>query len=622
MTRRSFYFVAYFVILIFVLTVFLTACAAGGGSLETAELTAAASVFENAEAGEAEGFTAGLVLPPQENNTTRNRQNANGVLTLDLSYENISLHTLYLLLQSIIENQWYLKDNTAYKGNRSATIDYNLKTKIMAFHFTQNTLQKEWPEALSPYLAYSVPAFPYGENKSCAAREIPGSQNASLMVYTGVAAQDMEAYQQTLVSAGFQLMPGTGGEKLFKKDALFVTTAYDDLLRGASVTVGSYTISAVPLPPWPDPFPEQIKRILAPVAAACTVNEGGDDGYFARAEGLSLSKLYAFYAAMAKNNGWTEPDEDAMIRHAQTGFVIVAQDYSTSNAVFTFSLYNDLGAGETASASPSQTVQDEGFDDGLADYDFVLTQGYYTDAEAMDGVLDEFGQTAEMANWDEIKQRYADRFELFLNALNVKANEDIWLLHGKSGFDGNRHYFLARIAGQPRTNFKRYDNVGDEAWLGSWYGIKLRIMVKKQVPGAGETASPSKTTRDEGFDDGLADYDFVLTQGYYTETQAMDGVLDEFGQTAEMANWEEIKQRYANRFELFLNSLAVKANEDIWLLYKKSGFDGNRHYFLARIAGQPRADFKRYDRVGDEAWLGSWYGIKLRIMVKKPAATG
>ena len=112
-------------------------------------------------------------------------------------------------------------------------------------------------------------------------------------------------------------------------------------------------------------------------------------------------------------------------------------------------------------------------------YGYKVTQSRYSEEDAMLGVLNEFGQYAEMADWNDIKLAYGDDFAAFLDDAGVNSHEDVWAQHGSERYyNQSRHYFLAYVNGTAREEFLKHDQVGDIAWLGSWYDIELRVLAK------------------------------------------------------------------------------------------------------------------------------------------------
>jgi hypothetical protein len=114
------------------------------------------------------------------------------------------------------------------------------------------------------------------------------------------------------------------------------------------------------------------------------------------------------------------------------------------------------------------------------------------------------------------------------------------------------------------------------------------------------------------------EYCFLLTKGYYSEQEAAAGAVKEYGDGAKMADWNDIKSLFGGEIKKFLLSVGAVSNEGIWIAYNGSEYDGTRHYFLAFIDGVTRDDFLKYDDMGDDAWLGSWYDLNLRVFCKIP----
>ncbi|MHB1314679.1 MAG: hypothetical protein ACYCX2_04245 [Christensenellales bacterium] len=432
-----------------------------------------------------------LELPPLANLDKWKGSNDKEQLLLDASFHGIPLNQLLKFMQSLQAQNWFLTENMAYKGINSLKMSYDVQTRQLDFQFTQDKNKSEWPDVLPPYLAYITPVFPYGIYTGSESRSIEGCESATMLLYKDVTKLDLETYEKILEDAGYVFDKEINGQRFFKKDTLFVTLTLNQPTQEAAIIVGNFRVYLSALPPWPDPLPEDLKRILSPVSAICKASVL-PQGYEATAEDLNLAELYSFFKAMSGYYAWSELNDNNEMSNVQKGADLTVVSYNTGQNMLTLHLAIQGGTQPTATMNPTATInptptpmstfRDEGFDDGLPDFNFMLTEGYYSEQEAMDGILQEFGQTVVMASWDEMKALYSDRFSRFLDYVGVKGNEDVWLLYGKSGFDGTRHYFLARISGNPRDNFKLYDKVGDEAWLGSWYGVKLRVMVKAPDP--------------------------------------------------------------------------------------------------------------------------------------------
>ncbi len=410
-----------------------------------------------------------LSMPPEQNKTEWTEDESSGVRTLSAGYAGISLPALLDFLKSIDKENWYLTGNNAYKGSRSLDIAYDFEAQKLHLDFTIDDSKPEWPEVLPQNLAYSIPVFPYGQFGSFEEREMPEAEKAFMLVYKDVALPDVMAYEETLISSGFELDQEINGQRFFLKNTLFATVSPNALTGEVAIILGSFKVSYVPLPPWPDPLPEKYQRLLSPVGAMCSVT-AITEGFELTAEKMMLSEMYAFFTAIQGYYEWAAISESGSTQHTGQNCALKVVSYNTDeNRLVMHLLVEDAEANARRS---------RGGDDPFY---FGMTQNTYYEQQAMDGILDEFGQTVEMASWEEIKALYGDRFAQFLDEVGVRPGEDVWVIFKKSGFDGHRHYFLARISGSPREDFLLYDKVGDEAWLGSWYGIKLRAMVK--IPG-------------------------------------------------------------------------------------------------------------------------------------------
>lgn len=132
----------------------------------------------------------------------------------------------------------------------------------------------------------------------------------------------------------------------------------------------------------------------------------------------------------------------------------------------------------TDNESDSDADDESGFFD--MEHIYRVTDGWYSDSQAMMGVLDEFGQYGEMADWNDIVSLYGGDMTAFMDAAGIITDVDVWVQYGGNRYDGSRHYFLARIS-VPRSDFYLYDSVGNEAWLGSWYGVQMPVLAKVPV---------------------------------------------------------------------------------------------------------------------------------------------
>ena len=261
----------------------------------------------------------------------------------------------------------------------------------------------------------------------------------------------------------------------YEKGIFFVQIVFDEQKGTAEINVGQHSIAAVPLPPWPDPIPNHLKQILPPVAAVIDVT-GAEDGFLSAVEQVSIEDVHNFVRAAEEHYGWSVLSAQNEMIHDASGFGIRMLSFDADAGTWTLTIFDATMPGTTLSPDTAETQPP---DDtiGVTEFGYRVTQGRYGEQEAMMGVLEEYGQFAEMADWSDIKAMYGDDMTAFLDSAGVEIGNDVWVQYDGYRFDGDRHYFLARPSG-PREGFLLYDQVGDEAWLGSWHGIEMPVLVK------------------------------------------------------------------------------------------------------------------------------------------------
>jgi hypothetical protein len=412
-----------------------------------------------------------LQLPPEALQTQWQFFDDDEQQTLSAHYADIGLWDTHDFLDALVQDNWLLRENSAYKGARSIAMAYDLAGRTLRLEFALLKHAPEWPEGiLTPFLAYATPPFGYGTFTSAASTEFL-SENATTLNYRDVSAADIISYEQQLTEAGFTFNEDRC-QRYYAKGLLFTSVSYHTTTQQAMVTVGERAVQYVPLPPWP--LPDHLMRILPPVAAVMTAT-GADDGYFVSAEQVTLVDLHGFLSASLNHYDWTRLDGDS-IQHAESGFVVKLLTYVSDSGLWTITIYNS-DTGDPVQTLPPQTAQPTD-EIGFSEFVYRVSSEAYSDQAAMAGVLEEFGQYGTLADWSEIKALYGSDIARFLDDVGVKPGEDVWVQQGGQARDGGRHYFLARISGQPRDNFLMYDSMGDEAWLGSWYDIELRVLTK------------------------------------------------------------------------------------------------------------------------------------------------
>ncbi len=114
---------------------------------------------------------------------------------------------------------------------------------------------------------------------------------------------------------------------------------------------------------------------------------------------------------------------------------------------------------------------------------------------------------------------------------------------------------------------------------------------------------------------------YLLTRGKYAETSdLLTAVRNEYGPTAEIADWAEIKKQYSGKTGELIRDLGLGIGQDESVLIQNNGkryYSGSRHYFLTRFDRKVPSWYAVHDEIdGHTLVLGSWYGVEYRIIVK------
>jgi uncharacterized repeat protein (TIGR02543 family) len=123
-------------------------------------------------------------------------------------------------------------------------------------------------------------------------------------------------------------------------------------------------------------------------------------------------------------------------------------------------------------------------------------------------------------------------------------------------------------------------------------------------------------------------YEYKLTVGTYSETEDLYAVCKrEFGPNATLADWNDIKANYSGNIKEFLDkvSLPVGYGENTKAAYVQVNgerfYYSTRHYFIERHDGSIPLGWGALDQIGSNYLdLGSWYGIKLKALVRIPVS--
>lgn len=263
--------------------------------------------------------------------------------TTKSEYLDVSLRDVFTLARKLEEDRWYFTGDQAMKGRSALMARYDLKLRRLYLELTVDHDKAVWPEALTPRLACATPVFTGGTFVSSQPLEIPDRVDSVRLVYEGVKPEDVQAYAALLVQSGYESRQMKGGGAEYVKSLRFVRLAFLAQAEKLAITVGEFLVFYAPLPPWPDPLPEQLKRLMPPVAARQTVDRV-HSGYLAEVTDISLYSLYRFVHSAGQRYGWSVMGADAVMSHSESGLRLEVLAWDTSTHRFLFLLDGDIAA--------------------------------------------------------------------------------------------------------------------------------------------------------------------------------------------------------------------------------------------------------------------------------------
>ena len=258
-------------------------------------------------------------------------------------YSDVSLPDVFTLARKLEEDRWYFTGDQALKGRSALMARYDLKMRRLYLELTADHDKAVWPEVLTPRLACTTPVFAGGAFVSSGPLEIPDRVDSVRLVYEGVKPEDVQAYAALLGQSGYESRQMEGGGEEYVKSLRFVRLAYLAQAEKLAITVGEFLVFYAPLPPWPDPLPEQLKRLMPPVAARQTVDMI-HSGYLAEVTDISLYSLYRFVHSAGQRYGWSVMGDDAVLSHSESGLRLEVLAWDTSTHRLLFLLEGDIAA--------------------------------------------------------------------------------------------------------------------------------------------------------------------------------------------------------------------------------------------------------------------------------------
>ncbi len=234
--------------------------------------------------------------------------------TILSGYCDVSLPEVITLAEKLEEDRWYLTGDHALRDKRSLLLRFDLKTRRLTLELTIDAGKAVWPDVLTPQLACTTPVFTGGIYKDAAPQEIENRLDNVTLTYAQVKPDDALAYEALLAQEGYEQREAEDKRTEYAKNLSFVRLGYRADEEMLDITVGRYLVYFVPLPPWPDKLPEQLRRTLPPVAPRPVVDAVAS-GYLAMVTDMTLVSLYRFVNSAQRHYGWAMPGDNATMAH-------------------------------------------------------------------------------------------------------------------------------------------------------------------------------------------------------------------------------------------------------------------------------------------------------------------
>ena len=112
-------------------------------------------------------------------------------------------------------------------------------------------------------------------------------------------------------------------------------------------------------------------------------------------------------------------------------------------------------------------------------------------------------------------------------------------------------------------------------------------------------------------------YPIALSGLTCNETGVQKTIGAEFGKDAGIADWEFLKSAYGEMLPAVMADLGLENEGSAWVSRGTEEFvSGNNHYFIQRFDSGKPASFLAHDQI-DSIYLGSWYGLDIRVLAYK-----
>ena len=199
---------------------------------------------------------------------------------------------------------------------------------------------------------------------------------------------------------------------------------------------------------------------------------------------------------------------------------------------------------------------------------------------------------------------------------------------GRSGITRQNSSAFYWIGEDNDGNISRYEYRKDE---GSWINHSLDLSYiwsgytegqhKFEIRAQDNDGAYSNTLTWNFTYDPDSSFPYAITVLSYWETDDLDAaVKSELGANATVADWDEIKAMYSENIGEFIEAIGLGLGDEDILLQRdgEEFYEANdRHYFMTRFDGDVPNWYLVHDQIDDYTLvLGSWYGVKDRVLAK------
>ena len=253
----------------------------------------------------------------------------------------------------------------------------------------------------------------------------------------------------------------------------------------------------------------------------------------------------------------------------------------------------------------------------------MLTSGTYSEKANIKNVIrQEFGGNVSIADWKDLKE--IPNINGWISCMHLQRGQSFMVTrNGLFIFQEKRHYNVQYFPnGKVPAGFMVHDNIDNKLFLGSWYGLKINILVIKKETGRNDVSGNNGRRNENPGNDARrnesSDFtEYRLTEKSFSEKQDLEQVVNrEYQGKCIIADWNDLKS--IPNIDRWINKMNLQ--RDVTFFVTKNGklnFSPTRQFFvLYSPSGRLPAGFAAHERIDNKLFLGSWYGVRRPILVK------